>query len=168
MKTSRTVPTQIIDKNGKKTTVHKTPTSDNMKRVIKQAPTSNNDVEVPENLLTMDEHSPEVQWGQKYRIKLAKTIAREGRPLDSKPSVYGWVDDRMAAHLNNCKITELTKIYEDEWVEFAGTFTDDNECRGFNADARCECGKFDGQLRMEGTLGEFIQRLSAEDILDER
>ena len=117
------------------------------------------------NYLDLDEDDTSYSWGERYKIKAAKMVARDGKPLMKDADQYGWVDQSSLAHFqagkNQCHIAEITSIEEDEWDQFENTFGDNSEHLGVQAEAQCACGWFRGKIRAEGTLGELIASMQS-------
>jgi hypothetical protein len=113
------------------------------------------------NYLELDDEDESLPWADRYKIKLANMVAEKGKPKLPGDSIYGWVDNDMSKHLNRCYIAEVTSVKEDEWSEFADTFAGNNDYQGVQCDAQCGCGRFRGQLRSEGTIGDFIEDMNS-------
>lgn len=93
---------------------------------------------------------------------LALSLVENGRPRVEDDSIYGWLDGDAYKHLKveGCSIIEVTSVTEDEWSEFADTFSDNAEISGLTGDAKCACGQWAGKLRAEMDLGELITTIS--------
>lgn len=122
------------------------------------------------NLLELDENDESLPWADRYRVKVANSLAKYGTPLmDNSGSPYGWHDTRFIKHLekDNCHIREVTAIREDEWSEFQDTYAGNSEHHGIQGDAQCACGLFRGLIRMEETLEDFLVVLNpAQEVFD--
>ena len=123
------------------------------------------------NYLELDDNDTSLPWADRYKIKMAKMVAAGGRALRETNDIYGWEDPIYKNHFtedgDNCKIAEVTSLIEDEWSQFADTYTGNSNHEGAQCDAQCSCGWFRGKIRMEGTLGDFLGQLRGGAIKDD-
>lgn len=95
--------------------------------------------------------SPEVQ--AEYDRALTAVVVEHGTIVKERPSIYGWIDYNALDHIGQgwrtpqgtCAliVPENAHPREDRWVEFAGTFAeDDNSRTGVAVDGvSCRCGQ---------------------------
>ena len=100
----------------------------------------------------------------KYEYILSRYVADKGVPVSPEADIYGWRDYEMTNHVRGygrekppCGIGAVTAVMEDDWDEFTDTYTeDDPTVHGITADARCNCGFFQGQIRVEGQANVIL------------
>lgn len=114
------------------------------------------------NYLDESQIMPEL-WETGYHNALAKFMVSHGHPVVKHDSMYNWEDYDMDVHVKKCGMVAINNIKETSWYEWGGTFASDDydgtrygiECYG-----QCNCGRFKGQLRYEGQMGEVIRTIA--------
>jgi len=120
-----------------------------------------NKTTLPENNLLQSD-AREVHGN--YNVSLGTMVAEEGTPVAADAGNYSWEDYEMKAHVQKCGVAAISNPRSDSWVEFHGTFEDDDfytdgHAYGASADVQCKCGNFKGKMRLEGNLTELTRNL---------
>lgn len=109
-----------------------------------------------DNLLNLQPSAE--NWKNGFDIALTQLVLKEGQVMCLNPSIYGWesVDERK----ENSPLVGLFNLTPDNWEEFAGTFvSEDNHKTGYTLETVHKNG-VSQKLRLEGTLGMFIEKLT--------
>jgi hypothetical protein len=113
-----------------------------------------------------------MSWKDEYKAAAGRFVLKHGTPRAMKDDhylVYGWMADdwrEFHEHLRMHTANEITtgEFTDVEWSEFENTFTDNSEHHGVEITVTCACGKYtDRVVRYEGSLGEILQGILAED-----
>lgn len=93
-----------------------------------------------------------------YKYLIANVVASHGSPVSKGNNTYGWHDSKASSHVSSCGIGYVTDAQEETWSEWAGTFAEhDNYVQGITGMAACNCGRWRGTLRWEGSPSEAIR-----------
>lgn len=114
------------------------------------------------------------EFDDQLKAGMRRLVAEKGKKINysdrdwEEVSQYGWTDFRAWEHIDTCCewiVTEGTKVTEKTYSMFVGTFVDNEDEVGINAEGvSCKCGKYkDVTIRATCSLGEAIQSLIGYD-----
>lgn len=109
----------------------------------------------------------EGDWQAGYRKAVLAYVVSHAFPREPNEynAVYGWQDYSGAAaakrnHLLGCgaSVEASSEVVDSQWSQFDGTFVDNSEHFGIDAQLTCNCGQVkELPVRLEKGLGEIIQ-----------
>jgi hypothetical protein len=101
-----------------------------------------------------------------YNYDMAQILVKKAEPVLLKPDVYAWNDYEMGRHVAKCGYSSITDVKESGWTEFTDTFNDESDEEydsgyryGVEASAVCNCGRFDGTIRLQETFSDLLRDL---------
>ncbi len=117
------------------------------------------------------------EFDDQLKAGMRRLVAEKGRKVNfserawEEVSVYGWADydavEHTASYGDNCEwvVPEGTKVTEKTYSMFMGTWSDNEDEVGINAEGvSCKCGKYkDVTIRATCSLGEAIRSLIGYD-----
>lgn len=106
-----------------------------------------------DNILNWSESD---NWEHGYKISLAQYLKENGVIISHGASVYSWKDYSLAQ--SDKHIVGIYNIKEDSWIDFLGTFVDNEERTGYIADVLFSDG-ISRIARVEGRLGSILNSI---------
>ena len=150
---ANTVPTKIVDKNGKQTTVYrKVDESKTHKRNISKKPAR-------EEENTYFQGKPE--WFRDYAFRIADAVVKQDTEF------VGFFQPRKrterSLHIEKCGISDVWSVYEDIESEYVfNTFDADAQSHNINTSVilSCNCGTYSrDKIQVESDMAELVESM---------